>query len=291
MIVVIGATGAIGSELVKRLMERGVPTRAVSRNPEKLINEVRDLDSSSIEFVSEDISDLNSLHRALTGASQLFLALSNSPEQVEIEKSIVRKATEVGIKHIVKISSPLYQEISPVTVALWHQEIEQTLIESNLQYTILRPYAFMQNLLRLAPTISSQGTFLGCMKEAQCNFIDCRDIADVAVEVLMNKNLAGQIYTLTGEEMFSYAEIAEKISTLLNRPIRYIDMNPDILRQNLIECDRMPSWLASHIVEIQTMSVAIPEKPTDTVHRLLGKKPRTLDAFLYEFWERFLYGQ
>lgn len=94
--------------------------------------------------------------------------------------------------------------------------------------------------------------------------------------------MAGRIYTLTGARTFTYPEIAEQLSSLLGRPIRFIHLPPEQLRFDLIEHGHMPSWLADHVVEIQTMSTVIREQPTDTVERILGRAPRTLEAFLKE---------
>lgn len=287
MIVIMGATGTIGSALLKRLVDLGVPAKALSREPEKLRNQIGEKGRSTIMVASVDASDPESLRRAFTGASQLFLAMSNSPRQIELETSIIQIAAESGIKHIVKISSPAFEHSSPVAVAGWHQEIEKTLRESSLTHTVLRPYAFMQNLLRLAPTITTQNVFFGSMGDSPCNFIDCRDIADVAAEVLTNRKISGQIYTLTGSEIFNYPQIASQLSALLNRPISYINMEPQVLLRNLIEHGNMPPWLAHHVVEIQTMSTVVPEIPNDTVQRLLGREPRTLEAFLHECVEHF----
>ncbi|WP_018754603.1 SDR family oxidoreductase [Paenibacillus terrigena] len=282
MIAIIGATGTIGNELLRRLMELSVPVRALTREPDKLRQQMGDLGLSKVEICAADANDPESMRRALEGASQLFLALSNSPRQVELETSIIQIAAQEGIEHIVKISSPAYEKSSPVAVAGWHAEIEQALVASGLIYTVLRPYAFMQNLLRLAPTITTQDVFFGCIGDSPCNFIDCRDIADVAAVALTNQKPACGIYTLTGSETFTYPQIADKLSTLLNRPIRFINLKPEALRSDLIVHGHMPPWLAEHVVEIQTMSTAVPEKPTNTVQSLLGREPRTLDAFLQE---------
>ncbi|SCW67669.1 Uncharacterized conserved protein YbjT, contains NAD(P)-binding and DUF2867 domains [Paenibacillus tianmuensis] len=287
MIVILGATGTIGSALVKRLANLGVPARALSREPEKLCHQLGNWGGSTIEVATADASDPESMRRAFTGASQLFLAMSNSPRQIELETSIIHMAAEAGIEHIVKISSPAYDPSVPVAVAGWHQKIEMVLSESGLTHTVLRPYAFMQNLQRLAPNVVNQEVFYGCMGDAACNFIDCRDIADVAVEALTNREAAGHVYTLTGAEVFSYPQIADKLSTLLGKPIRYMNMDPEVLRRDLMEFGHMPPWLAAHVVEIQAMSVALPEKPTDTVKRLLGREPRALDAFLREHIDMF----
>ncbi|MFD3449032.1 SDR family oxidoreductase [Microbacteriaceae bacterium 4G12] len=287
MIVMIGATGTIGSALLKRLVEKGIPVRAVSRDLEKLRKQIEDLDQALIEVASADANNQESLRRAFTGASQLFLAMSNSPRQIEMETSIIRIATEVGIRHIVKISSPAFNEKAPVAVAGWHHEIERALSESNIMHTVLRPYAFMQNILRFAPTIITQDAFYGSMGDVACNFIDCRDIADVAAEALTNHKVAGKVYTLTSSEVFSYPQIASKLSVLLGRTIRYINIDPQVLRRNLIEHEHMPPWLANHVVEIQAMSMILPERPTNTVKQLLGREPRRLEDFLCEYVETF----
>ncbi|OMD94137.1 SDR family oxidoreductase [Paenibacillus odorifer] len=287
MIVIMGATGTIGSALLERLVDLGVPVRALSREPEKLRDQIGEKGRSIIEVAFVDASDPTSVRRAFTGASQLFLAMSNSPRQIELETSIIQIATESGIKHIVKISSPAFEQSAPVAVAGWHQEIENTLRVSGITHTVLRPYAFMQNLMRFAPTITTQNVFFGSMGVSPCNFIDCRDIADVAVEVLTNDKVSGHIYTLTGSEIFSYPQIASRLSALLNRPISYINMDPQVLLRNLIEHGNLPPWLANHVVEIQTMSRMVPESPNDTVKRLLGRDPRTLDAFLHECLDNF----
>lgn len=286
MITIIGATGMIGNVLLRRLMERGIPVRAVSRKPDKLRQQMADLALSGIEICLADANDSESMRRALAGTSQLFLALSNNPKQVELETSIIQMGAQ-EVKHVVKISSPAYDERSPVTVAGWHEQIEQALVKSGMTYTMPRPYAFMQNLLRLAPTITTQDVFFGRIGDSPCNFIDCRDIADIATEVLTRDKPVNRIYTLTGSEAFTYAQIADKMSTLFNRPIGFFNLKPEELRTDLIEHGQMPPWLADHVVEIQTMSSVVPEKPTDTVQRLLGRAPRSLDAFLREHRDAF----
>ncbi|WP_282943171.1 NmrA family NAD(P)-binding protein [Paenibacillus sp. RC67] len=287
MITIIGATGVIGGALLKRMVELGVPVRALSREPDKLRSQLGEAELSMIEIASADASDTGSLRHAFAGASQLFLAMSNSPRQVELETSIIRTAVEAGVEHIVKISSPVYDSRSPVAIAGWHQEIEGFLSQAGITGTLLRPYAFMQNLLRFAPSIRAQDVFWGCMGDSPCNFIDCRDIADVAAEVLTNREVAGRTYTLTGSETYSYPHIAAKLSFLLNRTIRYVDRSREELLNDLIQYAQMPSWIANHVVEIQTMATVIPEMPTYTVKGLLGRDPRTLDAFLQEQIEQF----
>ncbi|MET7304001.1 SDR family oxidoreductase [Embleya sp. NPDC005575] len=286
MIVVMGATGATGSALLHRLVTLGIPSRALGRDPERLRAGLDDAARRLVDVRAADADDPSSLHDAFHGARRLFLAMANSPAQQEQETRAIRVAAAVGIEHVVKLSAPAATADSPVAVSRWHHAIEQTLRDSGLPHTVLRPYAFMQKLATLAPTIA-QGVVHGTMGNAACNYVDCRDIGDVAAEVLIRPELGGRTYTLTGSRTFSYPQLVELLGRVLGRPIRYIDLSPEAMRHNLIERGGLPDWLAAHVVEIQQLAVNRPEEPTDTVARLLGRPPRTLEAFLDENIELF----
>ncbi|KJB87776.1 hypothetical protein AZ66_11320, partial [Paenibacillus sp. E194] len=171
MIVVIGATGTIGRELLSRLIQANVPVRAISREPDKLRIQLGAGDYKHVEIAQADASDAATLRSAFQEASQLFLSMSNSPRQVELESSVIRTAIEAGIEHIVKISSPLYNALAPVEIARWHLEIETLLNHSGILHTVLRPYAFMQNLLRFTGPIRKHNAFYGSMGNSACNYI------------------------------------------------------------------------------------------------------------------------
>ncbi len=235
-----------------------------------------------VEIRPGDAGDPASLRAAFEGATQLFLTMANSPAQVELETRAIAAAADSGIEHVVKLSAPGAGPDSPVAVARWHHTIEETLRASGLRHTVLRPYAFMQKLLHLGPAVATQGVLPAAMGTAACNYIDCRDIADVAAEALTRPELAGHTYTLTGSRTFSYPQLADLLSSLLGRRLRYVDLPPHLLHRDLVDRAGMPDWLAAHVVEIQQLAVAQPEEPTDTVARLLGRQPRELESFLAE---------
>ncbi|MEV6678891.1 hypothetical protein AB0N09_18835 [Streptomyces erythrochromogenes] len=133
----------------------------------------------------------------------------------------------------------------------------------------------------------AQGVILGAMGEAPCNYVDCRDIGDVAAAVLTRPDIPGGTHVLTGPEAVSHPELAGRLSVLTGHPIRYVDLAPDELRDHLVRRARMPGWLADHVTEIQQLAVARTEYPTDDVARILGRPARTLDAFLREHRDRF----
>lgn len=286
MIVVMGATGATGNALLHSLLTLGAPVRALTRTPHRPIPGLTGAHQPPVEVQYADATDPHSLRTAFKDASQLFLAMANSPAQVELETRVIDIAAHTGIGHIVKISAPAAEPDSPVVISRGHHTIEEHLRASGLTHTILRPYAFTQNLLRLAPTVA-QGIILGTTGDAPCNYIDCRDIGDVAAAALTRPDIVSATYTLTGPEAVSYPTLASRLTTLTGNQIRYVNLTPDELRDNLIHNAHMPTWLADHVTEIQQLAITRPETPTTTVIDILGRPPRTLDAFLHEHHAHF----
>ncbi|PWK70999.1 uncharacterized protein YbjT (DUF2867 family) [Streptomyces sp. CG 926] len=286
MIVVMGATGATGNALLHSLRTLDVPVRALTRTPHTPIPGTTGAHRPPVEVRYADATDPHSLRAAFKGTDQLFLAMANGPAQVELETAVIDMATDAGIGHIVKISAPAAEPDSPVAVSRGHHAVEEHLRASGLAHTILRPYAFTQNLLRLTPAVA-QGVILGTTGDAPCNYVDCRDIGDVAAAALTRPEIAGHTYTLTGPEALSSPEIAARLSAVTGRPIRYVDLTPAELRDNLVREAHMPAWLADHVTEIQQLTVTRPETPTTTVVDVLGRPPRSVDAFLQEHRAHF----
>ncbi|MER6256995.1 NmrA family NAD(P)-binding protein [Streptomyces sp. NPDC001584] len=282
----MGATGATGNALLHSLAASGTPVRALTRTPHRPIPGAAGSHRPPVDVQYADAADPRSLHTAFKGAGQLFLAMANGPAQVELETRVIDIAAHAGIGHIVKISAPAAEPDSPVAVSRGHHAVEEHLRAVGLTHTVLRPYAFTQNLLRLAPSVA-QGVILGTTGDAPCNYIDCRDIGDVAAAALTRPDIAGGTYTLTGPEAVSYPELASRLTALTGHRIRYVDLTPDELRDHLISKALMPAWLADHVTEIQRLSVTRPEAPTTTVSDILGRPPRTLDAFLHEHRAHF----
>lgn len=291
MIVVMGATGATGSALLLRLAQLDVPVRALSRDPDRLRSRLASAVLARTEVMAADAADPASLRAAFTGASRLFLTMANGPAQVALETNAIAAAADSGIRHIVKISAPGAGPDSPVAVARGHHVVEEALRASGVTGTVLRPYAFLQKLLLLAPGVAGGGVFHGAMGGAACNYIDCRDIADVAAAALTRPELAGRTYTLTGDRTYSHPQLAAVLGNLLGRDVRYVDLSGADLHRHLTSAAGMPDWLAAHVVEIQRMATTHPEQPDGTVSRILGRPPRTLEDFLREHLDVFRDGR
>ncbi|MEV8325542.1 NmrA family NAD(P)-binding protein [Kitasatospora sp. NPDC056731] len=282
MIVVMGAGGATGSATLRSLAALGAPSRSLSRDPARLAAGLDDRTLALTETLPADAADPDSLRAAFRGAHQLFLTMANGPHQVQHELAAIDAAVESGVEHIVKISAPAAEPDSPVAVSRGHHLIEEHLRASGVTATVLRPYAFMQKLLLLAPGIAAAGVVHGALGQARCNYVDARDIGDAAAGVLTRPELTGGTYPLTGGRAYSYPELTGLLGELLGRPVRYLDLPPAELHAHLVERAGMPPWLASHVVEIQQLAVVRQEAPDDTLTHLTGHAPRTLEAFLRE---------
>ncbi|OIK25473.1 NmrA family NAD(P)-binding protein [Streptomyces malaysiense] len=287
MIVVMGAAGATGGATLRSLAALGVPARALSRDPARLAAGLDDQTRARTEISPVDAADPDSLRTAFRGAHQLFLTMANGPHQVRYELNAVDAAVDRGVAHIVKVSAPAAEPNSPVRVSRGHHEIEARLRSSGILTTVLRPYAFMQKLLLLAPGIAAAGVVHGATGQARCNYVDVRDIGDAAAEVLTCPELTGATYPLTGGRAYSHPELADLLSELLGRPVRYLDLAPAELHAHLVTRAGMPDWLAAHVVEIQRLAVVREESPDGVFTRLTGRTPRTLEAFLGEHLHRF----
>ena len=161
---------------------------------------------------------------------------------------------------------------------------------SGLPYTILRPNSFMQNLVTyLAPSIRTQGAFYAAMDEAKMSLIDVRDVAEVAVKVLVApKEHTGKTYELNGPEAVSYSQVAEKISRVTGRPVRYVDLPEAQQRKAMLDAG-MPEWQVTALLELQQYYTAQRKGAdvTPVLKQLLGRAPATLDQFIQEFQDQF----
>ncbi|WP_306432486.1 NmrA family NAD(P)-binding protein [Streptomyces sp. A1136] len=275
----MGATGTTGGALLRRLTELDVPCRAISRTPDTLraVTDAR----TPVEIVGADAADPRTLRDALKGSTQLFLAMANSPRQAELEINAIDAAALCGVQHVVKLSAPAAEPASPVAISRGHWRVEEHLAATGMTATLLRPYAFMQKLLLNAPSVA-EGVLIGAMRDAPCNYIDVRDIADVAAEALLDPGLAGATYTLTGPQALSHSELARLLGELTGRPVRHIDLTPNEFYSHLLSTAHMPPWLASHVVEIQQLAIARPESPNDTIETVLDRPAGTLHDFIRE---------
>jgi uncharacterized protein YbjT (DUF2867 family) len=275
MILITGATGHVGSELVRLLAEAGTPARALIHSLDK----AAPIERLGLETAVGDYEQPDTLDAAMKGCDQLFLLSPPTPRQPQQEQHVIDAAKRAGVAHVVKQSVPWADPDAAVVFSRWHGQIEQHLAESGLAYTLLRPSNFMQNFLMSAQPVAEQGMLYGMTGEGRVGYIDTRDVAAVAAELLTSPGHQGTSYTLTGPEALTSSEVAEQLSAATGRQVRYVDIGPDAFRQALAGAG-LPGWLVDGLVETHMLFAAgHAATVTDEVAKVTGRPPRTFAQF------------
>lgn len=286
-IVVFGSTGTVGREVMRKLKNSHCYTRGIITSPSKYVmaqcNDKMNLSYMSVNFESKD-----HIKRSCLEADTVFLLTATHPNQVENEINIIDAAVSAGIKRIVKLSAPVVNEPATVEVSNWHRLIDAHLSKSNIDYCLLQPYAFMQNWERNTFTINRFGKIFGSLGDVKRNYIDCRDVADVAVKQLLSTNsLNGASIPLSGPESLTNYEIADRLSYYTGNKIKYIDLTAEDHLNMLLNRAKLPKWLSQHIVELDQLARLCPEPDSSNVEDILNKKARVIDVYLQEEKKKF----
>jgi len=195
---------------------------------------------------------------------------------------------EAGVRHVV-LNSALGAGDYPKSFPGWHRRVEDKLKASGLDYTILRPNSFMQNILTYyAPSIRSQGAFYAAMGNGRTSFIDVRDVAAVAARTLTSPGHAGKTYELNGPEALTYAEVAGKITRASVRSVQYVDIPVAQQKQAMLD-QHMPDWQVTALLDLQAYYTGGKGGDVDdVVSTVLGRAPTAMDQFLAEFADSFV---
>lgn len=280
MIGVTGATGTIGSELVRQLSEAGRAVRAFTRRPDE--QDAMD----GVEWVEADLSERDALPAVFDGCRRLFLLTGNTADMVRLQKNAIRAAGESGVERVVKLSALGATDHSKSIIGLWHYNVERVLRESGLEWTILRPHHFMQNLLDPLTFDREAGVVHSAAGDGAIPFIDTRDVAAVAAAVLSSDGHAGETYTLTGPEAVSYREATRTLARILERALEYRAASLDEAWRRRRDAGQ-PVWLAAAQLAIAEYQRAggPTARTTDSVESITGRAPRTLEQFVRDHAE------
>ncbi len=283
MIVVTGATGTTGSELVNRLKEKGEPFRAVTRNPDAAAT----LEKRGVEVALADLGDARQLESAMQGATKLFLLSSPDERQVELQSNAIAAAQTAGITYALKVSVIGVGPDSPLKLGRDHAAIEAAATESGIPFTFLRPHSFMQNLLGSAATIAGQGEFFSSTGDGQMAIIDARDIAAVAAELLTTPMANAPSYELTGPEALSFSEVAETLTEVLGKSVRYVDVTGEQLKQGMLAAG-LPEWLIDDLITLhEIFRAGYGTAVSDAVARITGRPATSFRQFATEYARAF----
>jgi uncharacterized protein YbjT (DUF2867 family) len=284
-ITVTGSTGTIGAELVRLLSEAGAPVRAVLRD----FRRARTLAHTA--WLQADLGDESLLEPALAGTRRLFLLTGNQPGFGEVQIGVIRAAERLGVEHVVKLSALGATPRTKSPLAREHWEVEQALEASAMSWTILRPHSFMQNWLGdVADSVRDEGVIYAAIGDGRVPFIDARDIAAVAAETLLHpESHAGQRYVLTGGEAVGYGALASALSQATGAPVEYRALSMDEMRARLERQGMDANMIESFLALAAYQKAGGPtERVSDSVERILGRPPRSIQDFARDYRERFV---
>jgi len=278
VILVTGATGNVGSQVVRELRGMGVNVRAFVRDRHRATEKLGD----DVELALGDFGDAASVQRAVEGADAVFLSSADSPQKVEHETGVIDAAVEAGVRRIVKASTLGAEPGSPLPPFDWNGRSEEHLRRTSVGHVVLQSSFYMTNLFAAAEPIRHTSRLFAPSGEGRVAMIDPRDVAAVAAVVLTGDGHDGETYTLTGPAAISYGDVADALSGATGKQVDYVDVPDEAARQGLVEAG-LPDWLVAHLGQLfPLIRDGAFEQTTDMVRELTGRNPRTFADFAQE---------
>jgi uncharacterized protein YbjT (DUF2867 family) len=287
-ILVTGATGTVGSEVVKQLSSTGQKVRASVRSTTRVTSNDKLKD---VELVEMDYNKPETLVTTFKGADKLFLLTPVSPKTAELTANLVKEAKKNGIKHIVKQSVMGADSELDVAILRLHRQAEKMIEESGIPFTFLRPNDFMQNFFNYyLPIIKSNNALYLPAGDAKVSFVDVRDIAATAVKALTddgNGRHIGKAYTITGPEALSYSRVAEILSNVTGKKISYVNASEEDSRVGL-KAMSWDDWLIDTTLQLfDVYRKGYASRISSEVEEILGRKPISFTQFAKDYAQAF----
>jgi len=272
----------VGSPLVAELQALGLPVLAARTSAP---TGARDRSGDGVETRRLDFEDQSTFSAALSDVGRVFLI---RPPQISDTKRYLRPfvaaMAKAGVEHVVFLSVMGVNRVMP------HWQVEQDLRASTLPWTFLRPSFFAQNLGAAYRTdIREHDRIRLASGRGRTSFIDTRDIAAVAAEVLANPvGHVGQAYTLTGPEALDYYRVASMLSAALGRPIYYEPIGLLRYRREL-QAQHLPSAYVNVQLMINVVArLGVAGRVSDVLPHLLGRPATTLERYVSDNRTRWL---
>jgi uncharacterized protein YbjT (DUF2867 family) len=276
-ILVIGALGNVGTEVVRQILARGGKVRAADMD----VNKLRERFGEAVEAVRFDFTDPSTFDETFKGVKRMFYM--RPPHITNIQRDMAPSmdaAKRAGVTHVVFLSLIGIENTTYVP----HYKVETYLKAINMQTTFLRCSFFMQNLNTThRREIKERNEIFVPVGKAKTAFIDARDIGAVAAVTLLEDGHADMNYDLTGSQRLDYWEVASIMSEILGRRITYRNPNP---LHFLIETMRRgtPFMFALVMTGLYTSTrFGMAEPITDEVERLTGISPITFRQYVTDY--------
>jgi uncharacterized protein YbjT (DUF2867 family) len=269
-ILITGASGTVGSALVSALRSRGIAFQTMRSSPTE-------------GAVSGNFADIQSLAEAFGGVETLFLLLPLTPDLPTFGHQAIAAAKAAGVRHVVRLSGAGADANSPFAIARVHGDIDLELMNSGMDWTLVKPNSFMQNHLNSNLAQIRSGYFYAAHGQASTSLVDARDIADALASILAAPAAhVGKSYTLTGGEALTDEQQMAAISAAAGRTVSYVDMPESAAREAMLNMGfpaLIVDWLESLNAVVRAGYAA---DISSDVLTLTGRAPRRFADFALE---------
>jgi len=282
-ILVIGGTGTVGSAVVAELKSNNADYVVLTRKKEK----AEELNAKGIPTVVGTLGEWSTVESAVKGVNTIFLSTSPAADMLDLHKGLIDLAVKNNIKKIVRLSAEPANYSEGLYMYQQHEEADKYLQQSGLDYVILRPHYFMQNMMMHIDSAKSQNMFAQYSGDAKIPMIDVRDIAKAAFQGLAKEDFNNQTFVLTGPTSISYTDIAKHLSIILGRDIQYMDLSYEDQEAGF-KAYGMEDWQLSTVMKLfKIWADKGAVEPTNDFETLTNSKPKDIQEFISDF--KFLF--
>jgi uncharacterized protein YbjT (DUF2867 family) len=278
---ITGATGEVGSRVVRQLLERNIRPRVLVRSEEK----ARSLFGDRVDVCVGDLAAPDSMRKAIQGADTVFL-VNVGPAIPERDKAAAMISKEFGVRKIIKLSSLDVEH--GLAIGVWHEKGEAAIRATGIPFTFVRPTGFMSNLLAWAHSIRTESILRSSTADGRRPFIHSEDIASVCLSAILNHEYASEAVPITGPESLTFGEVTAIISEATGRPLSYQAISDEEARERYSRISGSEEETEAHVALWRAIRDGRLAATTDRVERILGRKPIALRQWASENVHLFL---
>lgn len=289
-VLVVGATGTIGSEIVRALARQTTAKlRIATRDIERARASFANL--AQLEPVMLDWQHPDTLEAALDGVSRVVMVNPLGPDMATQAAALVAAADRATISLMVRFSILGAGEPDPIEEARWHEAADEVVRRSGLPWVILKPNQYFQNFVNAGAvrSVRAEGAIYLPYADSRVSNIDTRDLGDLAARVLLTEpsTHAGREYVLTGRAAQTMDEIAAAIGTALGRPVRYVAVSEDMARQGMTRAGLPPAAVEAILGWFAFCRAGRAARIEPAATALLQRSPRDAADFARDYVHRF----
>jgi NAD(P)H dehydrogenase (quinone) len=276
-VLITGASGKTGKSIIKSLLKKSIAVSGLVHRPEA-VPEMKNLGVDKI--IVGDLQDINQMQQALIGVDCIYLIISNmNPAEKEICAGIINLCKSLNVNRII-YHSVLHPQVSAMSHHWQKMQVEELLFSSSLDYTILQPTAYMQNILGYRASINAGIFPIPYPISSKISLVDLQDVAEVASKVITETNHSSATYELVGTSPLSQVDVSEKLSQYLSKTVVAKELSIHDW-ENSSSVQNMPAYVKNTLKSMfQYYADYGLAGNSNMLSFLLGRAPNTLEQFL-----------